>query len=102
MSKRIHANQAERQKAYRESKRHVPTQVPPPPPPPLKRRTRPTRLLALEAQVREMIVEYQTWRDAIPPNLAGGRLAEELDAIIAGLESIADDLQALEPPRIGR
>jgi hypothetical protein len=40
--------------------------------------------------------DYRVWRDNLPPNLEGSRLAEKLDAI---LELDLDELLAIDPPR---
>jgi hypothetical protein len=50
------------------------------------------------AAVAALIVQddYRTWRDNLPPNLEGSRLAEKLDAIV---ELDLDELLAIKPPR---
>lgn len=67
-----------------------------------KGRSRPARIRDLEAAVRELVAEYENWLNALPANLAESELAEQLAEVIEQLTDIADGLDAIEPPRIGR
>ena len=101
MTRRIYANAAEKQRAYRERHRdgHGPAPSSRPKP---RRKSRPERLEYLESEIRTLAEEYQDWLGAMPENLTEGRIAEELQEVIDQLQAIADDLAAIEPPRIGR
>ena len=111
MPKRLYASPAEKQRAYRQRMRIEQLRPPPeiralsPPLPPLPKPrmpSRPARLLRIESDLRQLAEEYQRWRDATPENLTEGQLAQELDDAIGQLEAIADDVAAIQPPRIGR
>lgn len=102
MSKQIHQSAAEKQRAYRDRLRaagqvlsSAPKVVKP------KRQSRPQRLASIEAAVSALVDEYQQWLDAIPENLSEGQLAEDLREVLAQLQVVADDLAAIDPPRIG-
>jgi hypothetical protein len=103
MSKRIYASAAEKQKAYRErlNSRTEPQRTAFSKPA-TRRLSRPQRLQRIEDGVRTLAEEYASWLSALPENLAGSAAAEQLEVTIGQLESIADDLAAIEPPRIGR
>lgn len=102
--KRLYATAAEKQRAYRARLRAkglvavLPRAAASKP----KHLSRPARLAAIQLAVRELADEYQAWRDALPENLSGSQLAERLDEVVGQLEAIAEDLDAVEPPRIGR
>lgn len=102
MSKRIYQSAAEKQRAYRERLRSQGATPTAPKPVKPQRRSRPERLAAIETAVRDLVDEYQAWLDGIPENLAGGSLADDLRETIRQLETVADDLMAVEPPRVGR
>ena len=57
---------------------------------------RPRRWAAAVAALIELQDEYRIWRDNLPPNLEGSRLAEKLDAIV---ELDLEELEAIDPPR---
>ena len=57
---------------------------------------RPRRWAAAVAALVELQDDYRIWRDNLPPNLEGSRLAEKLDAIV---ELDLEELQAIDPPR---
>lgn len=65
-------------------------------------RSRPARIRDLEAAVRELAAEYENWLNALPANLAESEFADQLAEVIEQLTDIADGLDAIEPPRIGR
>jgi len=48
-------------------------------------------------ELRDLVAEYEAWRDNLPPSLEESALAEKLDAIIA-LEGVIDELEAVELP----
>jgi len=102
MSKRIHDTPAEKQRAYRDRQRAHTGPRSPPPSTPAKRLSRPKRLLQLEEGIRALADEYHAWLSALPDNLAASQTAEQLAIAIEQLEAVADDLAAVEPPRIGR
>jgi hypothetical protein len=99
MSRKLYSSDAERQKAYRERKRLpvLPRQKPPPPRP-----SRPARLRLLAAEVDALRGEYQRWLDRIPPNLAEGTAAMQLQEVVAQLEEVGALLDAVAPPAVGR
>lgn len=102
MSKRRYADAAEKQRAYRLRQRDrasQPSSQSPPKPRPL---SRPARIAALARAAHELAGEYQAWRDALPANLAESPMADELEQVSEQLQAIADELDNLEPPRIGR
>jgi hypothetical protein len=68
------------------------------PPAPPARRTppRPQRWAAAVAALINLQDEYRAWRDNLPANLEGSRLAEKLDAIA---ELDLEEPQAIDPPR---
>lgn len=102
MKARTYENDAARQRAYRERLR---VQRAAPPPKPTKappRSSRPARILALAMLATDLADEYGTWLAAIPENLSGGSLAEELETAISQLGEVVEILESIEPPRIGR
>ena len=57
---------------------------------------RPRRWAAAVAALVNLQDEYRAWRDNLPPNLEGSRLAEKLQAIA---ELDLAELQTIDPPR---
>jgi len=57
---------------------------------------RPRRWAAAVATVVALQEEYRAWRDNLPANLEGSRLADKLEAIA---ELDLEELQAIDPPR---
>jgi hypothetical protein len=57
---------------------------------------RPRRWAAAVATLVAVQEEYRAWRDNLPANLEGSRLADKLEAIA---ELDLEELQAIEPPR---
>jgi hypothetical protein len=84
---------AERQARHR-AKRRQPSPVKPSAP--TRTTPRPRRWAAAVASLIDLQDEYRTWRDNLPPNLDGSRLAEKLDAIV---ELDLEELQVIDPPR---
>lgn len=66
-----------------------------------KKMSRPARIKAVEQEVRQLVTEYQAWLDALPENLAAGSIAGKLEETVEALETIADDLDMIDPPCIG-
>ena len=96
---RQYANKAEKQKAYR--LRLQQDRPPPRPlaPPKIKRLSRPRRLEALAQELRILAEEYTHWHEALPSNQEESELAEQLQQIVEQLETMADDIDALDIPR---
>lgn len=78
------------------------TATPKSPPAAPRGRSRPARIRDLEVAARKLATEYETWLAAMPDNLAESATAEQLAEAIEQLTDIADSLDAIEPPRIGR
>lgn len=107
MRPRLHTSNADKQRAYRarQRQREAPPMAAQSESPVVKeerRPTRPARIAGLVNAIDELAHEYRTWREAIPPNLASGPLAEQLDETIGRLEGALELLAEIEPPRIGR
>jgi hypothetical protein len=49
--------------------------------------------------LRTLAAEYQAWSEALPANQAESELADQLAQIVAQLETMADDINALDIPR---
>lgn len=94
---RKYTSAAEKQHAYRDR----PTRAQPPAPSISRprRKTRPERLLAIKAELRDLADGYQHWLDAMPENQSETELAEGLKAIVEQLKSLADEVGDLDPPR---
>jgi hypothetical protein len=66
---------------------------------PVDRRSKPADAVETLA---ELIEDYQAWRDALPPSLAGSELADRRDEVLH-LRDLVDQLAAAELPRgLGR
>ena len=89
---------AEKQRAYRDRKR-AGTLPPKPPRATPRPKSRPQRLAAVEAELRDLSDGYRHWFDGLPENLAGSQLAADLEQIVDQLENLADEVAAMEPPR---
>lgn len=105
MSHRIYASNAERQRAFRARQLGSHTAAPMVPPP--RRRapaepSRPARIQLLLAEVRQLSTEYQGWLDRLPPNLAAGLIAAQLEDVVAQLDEACAILDAIDPPTVGR
>lgn len=93
-----YSSAAERQRAYRERQRncnHPPVPVTARP----RRRSRPERLRAVEDELRDLAAGYQHWLESMPTNLSDTELADRLTAIAEQLETLADEVGYLDPPR---
>lgn len=102
MTPRMYENASEKQKAYRDRLRARGLVLAPPRAPSSKRPSRPARLTAIENELRELATEYEGWLEALPDNMADSARAEELTEIAEALNRLADEVNELEPPRIGR
>lgn len=106
VSHRLYANDAERQRAYRERQRleHARADTGPPraraPAP--REAPRSARLRATQAEVRKLAAEYQNWLDHLPTNLAEGKTAADLEEVIAQLEEAAELLEDIDLPAVGK
>jgi len=95
---RKYSSAAEKQHAYRERRRgdnHPPVPVSVRP----RQKSRPARLQAIEAELRDLATGYQHWLETMPANLSDTDLAERLEAIAQQLETLADEVGDLDPPR---
>lgn len=95
---RKHSSPAEKQRAYRERQRtgnHPPVQVSARP----RQKSRPERLRGIEDEFRNLAAGYQHWLEAMPANLSDSELAERLATIAEQLETMADEVGDLDPPR---
>ena len=95
--KRIHANAAERQKAYRSRESSpglgpVQSQRKGRPPP------RPKRLAAFERGIRDFLAEFEDWQDQLPESLRNSPQGEKLTDAIDKLTAVADLLADIELP----
>ena len=97
---RIYADNAERQRAYRQRLRDrlagftrpvKPSRSRPP--------SRPTRLQALLDAAVALRDEYDQWMARLPDNLVNSPMGERLTETIDVLDTVVDALAALEPPR---
>lgn len=95
-----YASAAEKQRAYRQRQRSsnrppapVPVSVRP------RRKSRPERLRAIEDELRDLAAGYQHWLETLPANLSDTELADRLGAIAEQLETLADEVGELDPPR---
>lgn len=102
MTTRLYENDAARQRAYRERQRGQRDSPPPKPTRAPPHISRPARLLVLARLATDLADEYGTWLAAIPANLSGGALAEELETAISRLEEVVEILESIDAPRIGR
>lgn len=100
------ATNAERQRAHRQRVKDRLAGLPPPvvtapkkPPPKL---TRPKQLEVAIKLVRDLQDGYESWLDALPANLADSERAEQLQETIDHLTAALDELEAIDPPRVGR
>ncbi len=65
---------------------------------PVDRRSKPARWADAVETLADLIEDYQAWRDALPPSLAGSELADRLDEVLH-LRDLVDQLAAAELPR---
>ena len=98
---------AERQRAHRQRVKDrlagLPPVVPPPAPPkPPHRPTRPKQLEEAVSTLRGLLAGYEGWLENLPANLAESEKAGQLQDTIAHLEAALDELEAIDPPRVGR
>jgi hypothetical protein len=99
---RQYANDADRQKAYRERLAALGPGRPVPPASPVKRKrhlSRPARLEQLRKDVQTLAAEYEDWLNALPEPLQESAISEKLAETVEQLNEAADLLNAVEPPK---
>lgn len=97
---RKYANDAERQRAHRARVKERLAGLPSPPTPKQQRKlSRPARIERLASEVRELIDEYQHWRDSQPESLATSETAERLEETIERLTAALEEIESVDPPR---
>jgi hypothetical protein len=104
MSHRIYASNADRQRAFRARRLGSAAAAPPLPPPCRKapaNPSRPARINSLLSETLRLSTEYQSWLDRLPPNLAGSRIAAQLEEVVAQLDEACAILEAIDPPTVG-
>jgi len=97
---RVHANPAERQRAYRQ-RLHSSTESSPGSPLPKARRplSRPQRLAILQAETQRLHEEYKHWLEVLPESLQDTELATRLTDTVDQLAGVADLLSDINLPR---
>jgi hypothetical protein len=95
--KKLYANHAQRQQAYRQRLKVQMTGLTPVVvlPRPLKR-TRPKRLEAVIKELEGLSQEYEHWLEALPENLAESEQACQLQATIEQLQEVVSLLDAVD------
>ena len=99
------ASNAERQRTHRQRVRDRLAGLPPPNPPLKKLAPKPTRPKQLELAINmlsELESGYEDWLTALPANLTESAGAIQLQETIDHLRAALDELEAIEPPRVGR
>ena len=102
MSTKKYASAADRQRAHRQRVKERLAGLPTPflaSAPKMKKPTRPQRLAGAIDMVSALLDEYDSWLDAMPTNLAGTELAEQLQETVASLQAALDALESVAPPR---
>lgn len=100
MRPKIHASDAEKQRAYRQRLKERLAGLRPAVPPPLGRKpTRPKRLAAILGDLRAMAGEYTAWLAALPPSLSESDLAEQLHETIEQFDEVIEQLEQVRLPR---
>ena len=98
------ATPAERSAAYRARRKATAADVLAKPPVviryrrPADRRSRPQQWADAVQTLADQMDQFQEWRDNLPPSLANGDTAEELDAVLE-LRGCVEELQAAELPK---
>jgi hypothetical protein len=101
---RLYADEAERQRAYRERQAERLRQleegiVPLPKPSPSRPQPRPVRLQRAILELAALASEYEDKRESVPDHLTGGAYAEKLDATIDMLHEVLDTLAGADLPK---
>jgi len=99
---RLHANNAARQKAYRERLAAVSSSERVAPLAAVKQRrppSRPARLAQLLKDVQSLAAQYEDWLAALPEQLQHSALADKLSETIEQLNGAADLLSDVDPPK---
>lgn len=98
---RVYASGAERQRAYR--LRQKSGGRPPDLPPPALRKprelSRPARLRGVEEALRDLQREYEDWLESLPESLEDSNTADLLRETIENLETAAETVANIQPPR---
>jgi hypothetical protein len=97
-----YATAAERQRAYRARRAARLAGNTPSLPgarPPYRLPSRPRRLGALEESLRRLHHEYQAWLESIPESLQDGDQAQRVRETMEQIESAAESLADIVPPR---
>lgn len=95
---RKYSSAADKQRAYRGRQRNSNHPLAPVSARP-RQRSRPERLRAIEDELRDLAAGYQHWLEAMPANLSDSELAERLALLAEQLETMADEVGDLDPPR---
>lgn len=64
--------------------------------------TRPKQLEQAIEMLRGLMTGYESWLDGLPANLSDSQKAGQLQETIEHLTTALDELEAIDPPRIGR
>ena|SRR5579883_3070217 len=99
--RRLHASNAERQKAYRQRIASTTTPAPTSAQPVKGRRSpsRPTRLAQLIDSLQTLTTEYEDWLNALPEALQNTNLGDRLAETISQLTEVVDLLSSVDPPK---
>ena len=105
MDEKQPASNAERQRAHRQRVKDRLAGLPPLAPPlkkPSQKPTRPKQLGIVINILNELESGYEGWLTALPANLAESEVATQLQETIDHLRAALAEVEAIEPPRIGR
>lgn len=93
---RIHGDNADRQRAYRDRLKSGATQAI------AKRRrppSRPLRLARVTLEVQTLALEYEHWLTALPESLQESELGTRLTEVVEQLTGVAELLADIDPPK---
>lgn len=98
---KIHASDAERQRAYRQRliMRLAATAAPKGPRRPRRPQSRPAKLAAVRATAVQLFDEYGDWLASLPDSLQDTEQAHRLSDTIDQLAAVIDLLSDIDPPR---
>ena len=105
MDEKQPASNAERQRAHRRRVKDRLAGLPPPAAPSKKlpqKPTRPKQLGIVINMLHALANGYGDWLSALPANLTESEGAIQLQETIDHLRAALDEVEAIEPPRIGR
>lgn len=94
--KKLYANAAERQRAYRERLKRPDVPTPEAQP---KKWTRPQRFKRAQKTLEDLSAEYQNWLETLPENLSGSEQAGHLKETIEQFQEVLSILEDIELPR---